>query len=165
MQIFVRLLSGKIVSLDVKESYTIDQVKEEIEKREGGIPKATQELLYSGSPLKNTKTIADYGIVQECTIFLVVKKVTEKDPDKFKVLLVEGGSKFLAEVQKTTSIWALKGIAHNGLKGLMQNGMDLVFKGQKLDNKSTVGDNNLKSEDTILVVTSAHGGNRTGTLL
>ena len=52
MQIFVKTLSGKTITLDVEASDAIDTVKFKIQHLEG-IPKAQQRLVFQGQQLEN----------------------------------------------------------------------------------------------------------------
>uniref|UniRef100_A0A914HSM5 Uncharacterized protein n=1 Tax=Globodera rostochiensis TaxID=31243 RepID=A0A914HSM5_GLORO len=71
MQIFLRLLTGRTITLEVQAGHTVADVKEMIEAKEG-IPQFDQRLIFAGKQLEEKRTLADCNVQKASTVQLLL---------------------------------------------------------------------------------------------
>ncbi|CAA7022870.1 unnamed protein product [Microthlaspi erraticum] len=71
MEIKVKTLTGKEISIEIDPMDTIEKIKERVEEKEG-IPPPQQRLIYTGKQLADDQTAKHYKIEGGCSLHLVL---------------------------------------------------------------------------------------------
>jgi len=79
MEIFIKTLTGKTITLDVDPDFTCFEVMEAARDR-GGVPPDQQHLIHAGRPLEIDRTLADYNIQSGATLYMVLRLRGGGDP-------------------------------------------------------------------------------------
>ena len=158
MQIFVNIIgSTKTITLNVNETDTIKDVKGKIKAKEG-IPDDLNRLWFSGKWLEEDRTLLDYNINVEATIFLAINL---RGGNRIVIFLrTLKGKEIPLQIPSTETVQNVKK-AIQEIEGTPVDDQRLVFAGKQLDDARTLSDYHIPNEAKIHLIMRLRGGGNT----
>ena len=155
MQIFVKTLTGKTITLEVEASDTIENVKAKIQDKEG-IPPDEQQLLFDGQEL-DFFTVSDFMYSNRWAAALLIVLRIRMRYRMTIFVKIRTGKTITLKVYAGDTIEIVKAKFQDE-EGIPPEQQQLRFAGQELEYGRTLSDYNIHKEATLEIVYRLPGG-------
>lgn len=135
MEVFVKTLTGGMLTLQMKALDTVFDLKSEIQEKVGLLVDE-QQLIFGGVPLDNKGKLIDYNIQKNSMIHLVQRLKGGNDPINFTVRAITGDS-YKIRIDPAKLIFDVKTLITQQIQ-IPGNQQILNFKGQTLEDSKSV---------------------------
>ena len=152
MQIFVKTLDGKTVTLELEPSDMIEEVKRQVYDKVIIHPD-DQRLFFKETLLQDGQRLSDYNIENEATLFMLLNikggvQIYVKTLTGQTMTIVAGPSNTTEDIK----------IMIQDKQGIPVDQQRLIFSGKLLEDGSSLGKSNIDKEATVHVVLLLRGG-------
>ncbi|KAM0053211.1 putative Ubiquitin-like domain-containing protein [Helianthus debilis subsp. tardiflorus] len=154
MEIFVNTFTGKTISLLVKPTCTIHQVKSDIERLEG-IQWGEQVLIFNKMVLGDMGTLFDLHIYRQSTLTLM-RRSSGFMGMQILIKTAIGDQSVTLDVKPSHTIWNLKAMIQDKID-IPQHEQELFFNEMALRDFDTLVDCNIYAESTLTVMRISTG--------
>ena len=151
MLVFIKTLKN-VITIEVSRTDTIENLKTKIEDKEG-INIEQQQLVFSSKTLVNDKTLEEYNIEKESTIYLILRLTGTK---KVIIKSLDGQRSFELELRSSERIKDVK-IQIENIEKIPQDQQCLMYNHKKLEDDKLVSEYNLENGSIINLVQILNG--------